>query len=224
MFFVKFNSPFNSPTQSPFCFSKCKKNWYLLGVDKSGLLKPCISSTAECISSQDDRPFCFSPPWGYEGNMINAKKKLILQLKNIKECNILYNSDDINDNDRYIKAQFIDISKNIDEIEFYFTPNDYTIQFRSYRKINNPLNNQFTFLNNNSNRNRLEKLRLSLGFEEIEVLRNRKSIFLFGESPFDSFGPSTIEFEENIDNMNNNNNNNIISEENNYPIWEIKLT
>ena len=199
----------------------------VLGVDKSGLLKACITSE-ECVSSQDDRPFCFLPPWGYEGSMINAKQKLISQLEKMKECDILYNNDDDNDNNRYIKAQFLDSSKNIDEVEFYFTLNDYTIQFRSYRKTSNPLNNQLAFFNNNSNRNRLEKLRLKLGFEEIEVIRNRRRVLLFGESPFDTFGPPTIEFEEIIDNISGDMSSSIkvITNDNiyPYPIWESKLT
>ena len=111
-----------------------------------------------------------------------------------KNCSIL------KDDDRYIRAEFIDSSKNIDEVEFYFTINDYTIQFRSYRKIDNNLE-QLKFLNSNSNRDRLEKIRLKLKFEEIEVMRNRRRLFIFGESPFDTFGPPTIEFEELIDNI-----------------------
>lgn len=35
----------------------------------------------------------------------------------------------------------------------------------------------------------LEDLRMQLGFEVVPILRNRQSLFFFGESPFDSFGP-----------------------------------
>lgn len=35
----------------------------------------------------------------------------------------------------------------------------------------------------------LEDLRMQLGWEVVPILRNRQRLFLFGESPFDSFGP-----------------------------------
>ena len=183
----------------------------------SGLLNPCITDK-ECISSQDDRPFCFMPPWSYEGKFETAKNKLVTLLKEMKGCRILV------DDDRYIRVEFID-SKNIfiDEVEFFFTVNDYTIQFRAYRKTDNNLE-QFRFLNNNSNRDRLEKIRLKLNFEEIEVIRNRKRLFIFGESPFDTFGPS-LEFEELIDNISGDmmsSSNELISVASKYPIWQTK--
>jgi len=186
-----------------------------VGIDSSGLLSPCITDK-ECLSSQDDRPFCFLPPWSYDGTFIRAKNKLINALR--------INSKILVDDDRYIRVEFSD-SSGVDEIEFYFTPNDYTIQFRAYRKSDNNLS-QFRFLNNDSNRNRLEKLRIQLGFEEIEVLRNRRRFFIFGESPFDTFGPPTIEFEEMIDNISGDmttSSNNIISNSV-YPIWETTTT
>ena len=189
-----------------------------LGIDKSGLLNPCITDK-ECLSSQDDRPFCFLPPWSYNGNFERAKEKLINAIMKIKNTKLL------SDDDRYIRVEFND-SSGIDEVEFYFTPNDYTIQFRAYRKVDNNLN-QLRFLSNDSNRNRLEKLRLQLGFEEIEVLRNRRRLFIFGESPFDTFGPPSSIFEENIDNISgdmiSNSYNIQSSDSSNYPLWEIRI-
>lgn len=35
----------------------------------------------------------------------------------------------------------------------------------------------------------LEELRMQLGWEVVPILRNRQRFLLFGESPFDSFGP-----------------------------------
>lgn len=35
----------------------------------------------------------------------------------------------------------------------------------------------------------LESLRLLLRWEDVPILRNRQQLLLFGESPFDSFGP-----------------------------------
>jgi uncharacterized protein (DUF1499 family) len=185
-----------------------------IGIDSSGLLSPCVTDK-ECLSSQDDRPFCFLPPWSYDGTFDRAKEKLINALRMNSKMDL------IADDDRYKRVQ-IDSGSGTDEVEFYYTPNDYTIQFRAYRKLDNNLS-QFRFLNNDSNRNRLEKLRIQLGFEEIEVLRNRRRLFIFGESPFDTFGPPTIEFEEMIDNISGDmittSSNNIISNSL-YPIWE----
>ena len=188
-----------------------------IGIDSSGLLSPCISDK-ECLSTQDDRPFCFTPPWSYDGTFIRAKEKLMNAV-------LRMNSKILVDDDRYIRVEFNDSGSGMDEVEFYFTPNDYTIQFRAIRKVDNNLS-QFRFLNNDSNRNRLEKLRIQLGFEEIEVLRNRRRLFIFGESPFDTFGPPTIEFEEMIDNISGDmttSSNNIISNSL-YPIWETTTT
>lgn len=36
----------------------------------------------------------------------------------------------------------------------------------------------------------LEDLRMQLGWEEVPILRNRKQVLFFGDSPFDSFGPT----------------------------------
>ena len=68
-----------------------------------------------------------------------------------------------------------------DDLSFYFTPNDVTIQVRSVSNI--PLTAA-----------RLDKLRLRCGFSRVDVLRNRRRAFLVIASPFDSFGPSQLDF------------------------------
>jgi len=73
------------------------------------------------------------------------------------------------ESDRYIIVRFeTELGNEVyDETEFYFTPNDNTIQFRSIRSGN-------SVPDFGSNRNRLEKLRIALNFESVPVLRNRR--------------------------------------------------
>lgn len=80
----------------------------------------------------------------------------------------------------------------VDDTELYFTPNDNTIQFRSCRRGN-------VFSDFGANSKRMEKIRIGLCLEQIPILRNRRRKFVFGESPFDDFGPPTIMFESAID-------------------------
>ena len=51
------------------------------------------------------------------------------------------------------------------------------------------------------NRNRIEKMRLALRFLNIPILRNRRRVLFFVESPLDSFGPPTIMFDKLLDNV-----------------------
>lgn len=95
-------------------------------------------------------------------------------------------------NERYVQVEFSDSgnSEIVDEAEFYFTPNDNTVQFRSIRR-GSGLVPDF-----GANRDRLERLRIALRWESVPVLRNRRRVLFFGESPLDGFGPPTIQFEK----------------------------
>ena len=132
-----------------------------LGV-RDGLLDRC-PETASCISSQDDAARggrSFRPPWAYDDNdWTGARDKLLVALQR-SEAN------DADVNGRYIRCG---------DLEFYFTENDATVQFRGDGR--------------DADR-RLAKLRTRCGFEEIVVLRNRRRTFGVGESAFDSYGPS----------------------------------
>jgi uncharacterized protein (DUF1499 family) len=169
-----------------------------LGVDNSGMFRLCPEDPtfSGCISSQDDRPVCFIAPWEYEGPWVNAKKKLVAYLQTIQGLHIISGIETSDSADgegdsigRYIRAVVEDTSKRtIDDMEFYFTPNDCIIQYRSIRREG------IDFLAR-ENRDRLERIRRALRLENIPVLRNRKSSLIFMESPIDSFGPPTIMFE-----------------------------
>ncbi len=132
-----------------------------LGV-RDGLLDRC-PETPSCISSQDDAARggrSFRPPWVYDDNdWTGARDKLLVALQR-SEAN------DADVNGRYIRCG---------DLEFFFTENDATVQFRGDgRDVDR----------------RLAKLRQRCGFEEIVVLRNRRRAFGVGESAFDSYGPS----------------------------------
>ena len=96
---------------------------------------------------------------------------------------------------RYIRAEIISSPDYVeDDIEFYFTPNDNTIQYRSLRRKGYDILGL-------ENKNRIEKMRLALRFTNIPVLRNRRRVLFFVESPLDSFGPPTIMFDKLLDNI-----------------------
>jgi uncharacterized protein (DUF1499 family) len=150
----------------------------ILGVDKNGLLKNCPDAPfSGCVSSQDDRPICFLAPWSYDGTWTYARRKLINYLRSRNDVRFLTGAsprdlsttndefdsdDDVNDSGRYIRVEFVDRNTAVvDDTEFYFTPGDCTIQYRSLRRDGVDLLNQ--------NRNRIEAIRIALGFENIPV-------------------------------------------------------
>ena len=137
---------------------------------------------------------------------MNAKKKLLAYLNSISGVKILSGGDvstsgtldfqiPEENTSRYIRAEIVDIkSSSEDDIEFYFTPNDSTIQYRSMRRKGVDI---FAL----ENKNRIEKMRIALRFQNIPILRNRRRVLFFVESPLDSFGPPTIMFDKLLDNI-----------------------
>lgn len=132
---------------------------------------------------------------------MNAKSKLLLYLSTFKGLKIISGGDDTLNNtaeknlSRYIRLEINNINENyIDDLEFYFTPNDSTIQYRSMRREGIDLYGFY-------NKNRIENIRIKLNFLNIPVLRNRRRVLFFVESPFDTFGPPTIMFDKLIDNI-----------------------
>ena len=73
----------------------------------------------------------------------------------------------------------------VDDAEFFFAPEDTLVQFRSARRGEAGVSGDFS-----ANRNRLEKVRIALGWEKVPVLRNRRRALVVVESPFDNFGPA----------------------------------
>jgi uncharacterized protein (DUF1499 family) len=163
-----------------------------VGVDNLGLFHPCPPYLLQpsCVSSQDDRPPYFLEPWCYDGSMTTTLNNLLQTLTNLPGATINSENSD-SQAGRYIHVTFHNSDNTIDETEFYFTPNDNTIQFRSFRKDGS--------WDNGTNRKRVEKIRQQLSLEYVPVLRNRRRVLFFMESPFDTFGPPTILFDQLID-------------------------
>jgi hypothetical protein len=89
---------------------------------------------------------------------------------------------------RYTRVSFEDAKTGEQSIgEFYFTPNDTTVQFRISAS---PSNNSSSMLSLR-NMDRSELIRQQLGYLKLPVLRNRKRTLFFGESELDTFGPGS---------------------------------
>ena len=151
------------------------------GVDRKGLLRPCAGS---CLSSQDDRPKFFIPPLCYDGDADLMFKRLVdYVLRKIPDAKIVSSPSD----GRYLRALIVDGGGQqfADEIEFYLTPGDNTIQFRLQH-----IGQGADF--GGVNRRRIEDLVKGLGLDYVPVLRNRQQAWWsFGlDTPFDEFGPS----------------------------------
>lgn len=95
--------------------------------------------------------------------------------------------------DRYLRVLFTDrVSSEKSIAEFYFTPNDTTVQFRIGSVVTNTISGK-TLLRGSSLRNieRGEMIRKELRYLKLPVLRNRKRSLFFVESELDSFGPGS---------------------------------
>eukprot|EP01041_Mallomonas_annulata_P009738 gene9738-20252_t len=172
-----------------------------MGVDSDGLFKLCPTTNnyllASCVSSEDDRPPYFVEPWMYDGSFENVKRRLSDHiLYKVRGASII--SGNNNTDSRYIRVRFqsergLGNRNVIDDCEFYFTPNDSTIQFHSFRR-----DGSFDF---GENKERLAKIALALHLESVPVLRNRRRTLIFVESPLDSFGPPTVIFDKAVDSI-----------------------
>jgi len=152
-----------------------------------GLLADCAMSK-NCVASQDDTPGVFSPPWQIEGSVKDPLDRIILACSSRKDYVRVVQYDT---NAQYCRVLFRDRG-GFSDVEFLKTVGDDTIQFRAASRGGGGANQK----------KRVDELRLSLGFTEIPVLRNRRRAFVVVESPLDSFGPSstrdpTLEEEKN---------------------------
>eukprot|EP00929_Paragymnodinium_shiwhaense_P095062 TRINITY_DN56016_c0_g1_i1.p1 TRINITY_DN56016_c0_g1~~TRINITY_DN56016_c0_g1_i1.p1 ORF type:complete len:374 (-),score=65.73 TRINITY_DN56016_c0_g1_i1:537-1592(-) len=155
------------------------------------LLAPCRADLAGCVSSQDDRPEVFEAPWQIpvvglteaqaSGQDISEPLKQLRRAVAADGGKVVQEAE----GGRYVRAEF-PVSgspfggEDVDDVEWYFTPDDTIVQFRAERRSKG---GDF-----GGNKRRLESIRLRLGWELVPILRNRKRAFFFGESPFDTFG------------------------------------
>ena len=187
---------------------------FIPGVDAEGLFDTCTGDS-NCISSQDDRPAYFQAPWCFDGKFTVTRRKLLEKILTIPNSRIVRSSANSYEDDeaaRNVRAEFSTVSvwgdEYVDEVQFYFTPNDNTIQFRSVRHRRGSSSGSgggvlFGGLGSDFGeaRRRLEDIRIALGLEEVPVLRNRRRVLFFVESLFDTFGPPTIQFERLVDSI-----------------------
>jgi len=89
---------------------------------------------------------------------------------------------------RYLRVFFSDGKTGEESTgEFYFTPDDTTVQFR----VGSVNNSKASLSKSLRNMERCEMIRKELRFTKIPVLRNRKRALFFVESDFDTFGPGS---------------------------------
>ena len=143
-----------------------------------GLLDPC-PETASCVSSQDDAARggkSFSEPWSYDETDWRAAARRLARALEVEP-----GVRDVEASDRYTRCVAVSGDK-VDDVEFFFTEGDFTVQFRAARRGGGG--------DLGANAARLERLRKKCGFEKLVVLRNRRRAFGLIETPLDSFGPS----------------------------------
>jgi uncharacterized protein (DUF1499 family) len=165
-----------------------------------GLLADCPHDTslrlggiggAGCTSSQDDTPGIFSEPWDYSESRDpddwQSQMRLLrptIELVSSKRgdtCQIQLQQD------RYLRVLFQDKRTGEKSIgEWYFTPNDTTVQFRIGSTMTST-----SAIGSQRNIDRAEAIRKELRYLKIPVLRNRKRSLFFVESDLDSFGPGS---------------------------------
>mmetsp|Transcript_52253 Transcript_52253/g.126277 ORF Transcript_52253/g.126277 Transcript_52253/m.126277 type:complete len:408 (+) Transcript_52253:1-1224(+) len=152
---------------------------------------------AGCTSSQDDTPGIFSEPWDYsESRSLDWQTQMRLLRPTIElvsskrgdKCETLIQEG------RYLRVLFEDKKTREQSIgEFYFTPNDTTVQFRigTVPSSSSSPSSLLTAFGSQRNIDRAEEIRKELRYLKIPVLRNRKRSLFFVESDLDTFGPGS---------------------------------
>jgi len=161
-----------------------------------GLLADCphgFLGGAGCASSQDDTPGVFAEPWDYSeapNNTMDWEEQMKQLIPGIKLVSSRRGdkTEILTQSGRYLRVLFVDSKTREESIgEFYFTPDDSTVQFRVGSLVSG---NDF-FSSSLKNLERCELIRKELSYLKIPVLRNRKRAFFFVESAFDSYGPGS---------------------------------
>lgn len=155
-----------------------------------GLLADCPRSRngAACTSSQDDTPGIFAEPWDYsESYALDWQDQMPLLIQAIQRVSAK-RGDDVRllvQDGRYVRVVFTDARSDEKSVgEFYFTPNDLTVQFR-IASLGAPA------LTSLRNLVRAELIRKEMRYLKLPVLRNRKRSLWFVESDLDTFGPGS---------------------------------
>jgi hypothetical protein len=153
-----------------------------------------MTSGAGCTSSQDDTPRIFSEPWDYAeapNNSLDWQVQMRLLVPTIQLVSARRGDEaqGLLQKDRYLRVLFTDGKTGEKSMgEFYFTPDDTTVQFRI-----SSLSGGSGGIIARSLRNmeRSEMIRKELRYLKVPVLRNRKRSLFFVESEMDTFGPGS---------------------------------
>jgi len=160
-----------------------------------GLLADCphgvLKGNAGCSSSQDDTPGIFSEPWDYsEANSLDWREQMKVLIPTIQLVSSR-RGDQVNivlRDGRYLRVFYTDGKTGERSIgEYYFTPNDATVQFR----VGTTSQTQGLLSSSLRNMERNEMIRKEMRYQKLPVLRNRKRTLYFGESELDTFGPGS---------------------------------
>jgi uncharacterized protein (DUF1499 family) len=139
-----------------------------------------------CVSSQDDTPGIFAEPWDYsESDSLDWEmqmKRLVPALQIVTNRRNEQMQVEVQEG-RYLRVVFIDGLRDTSVGEFYFTPNDTTVQFR--------IASTAGFSSKLKNIDRAELIRKELRYLKLPVLRNRRRSLFFVESDLDTFGPGS---------------------------------
>jgi uncharacterized protein (DUF1499 family) len=134
----------------------------------NGFLANCPDSPT-CVSSQDDQgpkadwANSYAEPWIYEGTPKQALAKIKFQVQRL-------GGKIVKEEEDYLRCEFRSQSlpgqvDAFDDTEFYLTPNDATVQFRSARRpsklTSSPLGDF------GANKNRMEQIRVALHWEKV---------------------------------------------------------
>ena len=162
-----------------------------------GLLADCPHDAqsrigAGCTCSQDDTPSIFSEPWDYSeapnhSSDWEVQVRLLVPTIQLVSARRGDQVQILSKIDRYLKVLFTDGTSGEKSVgEFYFTPNDTTVQFRV-----GSISGSGSILGSLRNMERCEMIRKELRYLKIPVLRNRKRSLFFVESDLDTFGPGS---------------------------------
>ena len=156
---------------------------------QSGGLGTCGDSCT-CLSTYDDRPAYFYNPWEWSGakGPQEAMSKITAEVErqggHLERVEVGGAGDGDNGAagaEGYIWATFKS-GQVTDDVEFLIPPGDTTVSIRAASRTE-------SLPGKGRNKARLKVMRLSLGWDEVPILRNRRRLFFVVESPWDDFGP-----------------------------------
>ncbi|KXZ55565.1 hypothetical protein GPECTOR_2g1114 [Gonium pectorale] len=143
-----------------------------------GTLGSC-AGLQSCVSSFDDRPGHFIAPWSHDlASRDDAVRALTRAVEAFSGSIARVESSPTY---AYVYATWRGW-QGTDDVEFLLPEGDQTVVLRSAPRAQG-------VPDLGRNEQRLEQLRIRLGWEQVPILRNRQRALLFVESPWDRFGP-----------------------------------